>query len=249
MTKNQWIAFDSFRSRFRDQCKAWQSNDAWLGTLEKEAACADGNPEYTLETPIVYNHALDPITEADEIKLILVGDNPGKDEQLEKNRRYLVGQSGKLADGFFRKNPELGIDFRKNVIILNKTPIHTAKTKQLSYICKKDGKRFSALLDETQEWMARETAMLQKALDCDLWLVGYGELRAKGLFTVYADVLGNQYLESEDFYRTSNAVRVYQHFSMNRFSIDLEQNYFKNLSLADNLRAIGYAHRNEILGW
>jgi hypothetical protein len=249
MTKTQWLVFDSFRTRFQKQCETWQANSAWLGPLEKEAADADGNPEYPLETSIVYNRALDSITESDEIKLIVVGDNPGKDEQLEKNRRYLVGQSGKLADGFFRKNPELGIDFRKNVIILNKTPIHTAKTKQLAYICKKDGKRFNNFLNETQEWMARETAQLQKALECDLWLVGYGELRAKGLFAVYADVLGKQYLDAEDFYRTSNAVRLYQHFSMNRFSIDLDQNYFKNLSLADNLRAIGYAHRNEILGW
>ncbi len=36
---------------------------------------------------------------------------------------------------------------------------------------------------------------------------------------------------------------------MNRFSIDLEQGYIKTLSLEDNLRALGYAHRNEILGW
>ena len=60
---------------------------------------------------------MDRLTPDDEIKLIVIGDNPGKDEQLTKNQRYLVGQAGKIADGFFKRNPELGIDFRKNVVI------------------------------------------------------------------------------------------------------------------------------------
>ncbi len=150
MTKTQWEAFSAFRSRFRAQCAVWAETagtapDGWLASLQKEAAVADENPDYPLETPVVYNHSLDAVTENDDIKIILVGDNPGKDEQLEKNRRYLVGQAGKLGDGFFRKNPVLGIDFRKNVIILNKTPIHTAKTKQLAFIRKKGGERFERL--------------------------------------------------------------------------------------------------------
>ena len=84
----------------------------------------------------MYNRSIDDIKKEDDIKIILIGYNPGKDEQLERNRRYLVGQSGKIADGFFRKNPELGIDFRKNVLILNKTPLHTAKTKKLTLLIK-----------------------------------------------------------------------------------------------------------------
>ncbi len=254
MTKEQWNAFTTFRSRFRDQCKFWgetaqnMAPPGWLASLQKEAADADETPPYPIETPIVYNQALDSVVEGDEIKMILVGDNPGKDEQLAVNRRYLVGQAGKLSDGFFRKAPELGIDFRKNVIILNKTPIHSAKTKQLGFIQKKSGAPFIALFEETQKWMARETAALQKGLDCELWLVGYGELRAGNLFSVYAEELGKQYIESGDF-RGINSVRLYQHFSMNRFSIDLTQHYLKNLSLTDNLKAIGYFHRNEILGW
>jgi len=254
MTKTQWEAFSAFRSRFRAQCAVWAETagtapDGWLASLQKEAAVADENPDYPLETPIVYNRTLDAVTENDDIKIILVGDNPGKDEQLEKNRRYLVGQAGKLGDGFFRKNPVLGIDFRKNVIILNKTPIHTAKTKQLSFIRKKGGERFEKIFAETQVWMAKETAALQKELACGLWLVGYGELRKTGLFAVYAAELEKQYCADENDFRGYDAVRVYQHFSMNRFTIDLEQGYMKNLSLEDNLRSLGYAHRNEILGW
>ena len=246
MTNDQWLAFEAFRSRFQAECARWTETTGgptgWLAKLQKEAADADGNPVYPLETPLVYNRALDAITQDDEIRLIVVGDNPGKDEQLEKNRRYLVGQAGKLGDGFFRKNPGLGIDFRKNVIILNKTPIHTAKTKQLAYILKNGGDRFRGLFDETQRWMACETARLTRALGCGLWLVGYAELRAGALFSSYADELARHGIGSND-------VRLYQHFSMNRFSIDLKERYTETLSLEDNLRNIGVFHRREILGW
>lgn len=256
MTKEQWTAFSSFKDRFREQCRLWaiaagkspaDTGALWLASLQKAAADADGNPAYPLQTPIVYNRALDDIGASDSVALIVVGDNPGKDEQLEKNRKYLVGQAGKLGEGFFRKNPSLGIDFRKNAIILNKTPIHTAKTKQLSLLLKSGGARFAELFTETQRWMARETASLQKSLGCDLWLVGYGELRAKGLFSEYAEELGRRYERGGD--PKSDRVRLYQHFSMNRFSIDLAGRADDSLSLGENLRSIGLAHRNEILGW
>ncbi|HNY16508.1 MAG TPA: hypothetical protein PKL75_03570 [Treponemataceae bacterium] len=246
MTNEQWLAFDSFRTRFRERCAAWGAEagnaTGWLATLQQEAAKADATPEYPLENPIVYNHALDAITRDDKVALIVVGDNPGKDEQLEKNRRYLVGQAGKLGDGFFRRNPELKVDFRKNVIILNKTPIHTAKTKQLSYVLKKGGTRFQAIFEDSQRWMARETMELRASLGCGLWLVGYAELRQNGLFAAYAGELA-RYGSADD------AVRLFQHFSMNRFSIDLKERTDPSASLEENLRRIGVAHRREILGW
>jgi len=66
---------------------------------------------YNIETPMVYNHSLDLIEEKDEIYLILVGDNPGKEEQKHSNQRYLVGHSGRVAEGFFKRHKELEIDF------------------------------------------------------------------------------------------------------------------------------------------
>jgi len=257
MTNTQWTAFSSFRDRFRAQCVIWSARANgenqgadWLKKLQQAAADADGNVAYPIQTPIVYNTSLDSLTEADDIKLIVVGDNPGKDEQLEKNRKYLVGQAGKLGDGFFRKNPDLGIRFRANVIILNKTPIHTAKTKQLSHMLKNGGEEFAGLFAETQRWMARETAALQQALGCGLWLVGYGELRQKGLFAAYAEELKKMYRsENSGVSREADEVRLYQHFSMNRFSIDLADRYDKALGLHDNLKTIGISHRTEILGW
>ena len=148
MTKNQFEAFSEFRFEFKSYCKNLNdtfSND--LAPLVKEAAKAD-TPDYPLETAVVYNTALDEITAESQINLIVIGDNPGKDEQLSKNNKYLVGQSGKIAAGFFTRNPQLRTDFRKNVIILNKTPVHTAKTKHLKFLEKNGGTEIKKLIAE-----------------------------------------------------------------------------------------------------
>ena len=42
-------------------------------------------------------------------------------------------------------------------------------------------------------------------------------------------------------------IYLYQHFSMNRFLIDLKDNYDQSLSLEKNLSLLGIKHRNEIL--
>lgn len=291
MTEEQFKAFSTFRDRFRAQVAAWSADAALmaaLALLQKKAADSDGVPAYPIETPIVYNTALDSITQDDDIRLIVIGDNPGKSEQLAINRKYLVGQAGKLAEGFFRRNPELGIDFRRNAIILNKTPLHTAKTRELAMFTNKAvtafkaehggqavsadkaqagrqassafkagsaandrsvAERIAALLDETQRFMAKETAALQKALDtpaspCAIWLVGYAELKERGLFTTYRDVLADEYRG-----RPESNIYVYQHFSMNCFTIDLKKRADSALSLAENLRTIGCEHRKEIFGF
>lgn len=322
MTPDQFTAFSAFRERFRAQVAAWSADAALmdaLASLQKEAAKADGVPDYPIETPIVYNTALDEITENDDIRIIVIGDNPGKSEQLATNRKYLVGQAGKIAEGFFRRNPELGIDFRKNAIILNKTPLHTAKTRELAMFVDKASSaskaggvnkanvaprtrgatqadaalkapvamqadaadkaasdkqtdavsralgaayersvvsaapsvahRIAALLDETQQFMARETAALQKALDtpqspCAIWLVGYAELKPRGLFTTYRDILADEYRA-----RPESELYVFQHFSMNCFTTDLKKRADPDRSLAENLRVIGCEHRKEIFGF
>ena len=136
MTETQWQFFTEFKKNFKEQCSQW--NEVFAAELEplQRAAASKDTPEYSVETGVVYNHALDEVTKETDIKLIVIGDNPGKDEQLQRNQRYLVGQAGKIAAGFFSRNPELGIDFRKNTIILNKTPVHTAKTVHLRQLLK-----------------------------------------------------------------------------------------------------------------
>ena len=277
MTDSQWKAFCDFKKIFIEKIDEWNKRCPQLQVLQEAAAKAANTPSYSFETPIVYNRDLDRFTRDDDIKLIVIGDNPGKDEQLLKNNKYLVGQAGKIADGFFKRNPELGVDFRKNVIILNKTPVHSAKTNQLKHIIKNGGVQVAALIQESQLWMAEQTAKLHSALCSgagadgvapELWLVGYAELKGKGIFIPYRDKLKESYgvctagtdlagangtagtdLLVSGAYAWSKVDGV-QHFSMNRFTIDLgkltEEHSWYSLSLIDRIHKAGDLHKSEI---
>ena len=246
MNNNQWNYFCEFRTAFKQKVLEWNGQVPGLRDLQKKAAELAGTPEYSFENPLVYNTDLDKITQADDIKLIVIGDNPGKDEQLNKNQRYLCGQAGKLADGFFKNHPELGIDFRRNVIILNKTPVHSAKTAQLKTMIKQGGADVENLILDSQKWMARETAKLHQALEgTQLWLVGYSELKEGHFFMPYRYALKESYATSPEAWEK---VFIYQHFSMNRFTIDLKEFSCKNpgLNLRTQLSELGTQHKNEI---
>ena len=96
--------------------------------------------------------------------------------------------------------------------------------------------------------MAKETARLHKALgSTELWLVGYAELKARGIFTLYRDVLKDPYKDDTNAW---DRVFVFQHFSMNRFLIDLKdfRSEHKNLTLKASIEMLGEAHKNEIFG-
>lgn len=256
MTIFQWEYFNNFCNSFKNKVTEWNNQAKSLIVVQNKAKDFFNNVDYELQTPIVYNTALDEITQNDEIKLIVIGDNPGKDEQLAKNQKYLVGQAGKLGNNFFKIHDELGIDFRKNVIILNKTPVHSAKTNHLKKFASFGGKEIEDLIKETQIWMAQETAKLHQNLlkvsenkdFPQLWLVGYSELKEKGIFTDYKNELKKQYQTSEESKNAWDNVFVYQHFSMNRFSIDLKEfsTENKNLDLKTQLKTLGKKHKDEI---
>ena len=254
MNSSQFKIFAGFRDDFRAYCSELSSKfGAVLVPLQKSASQKD-TPSYPLENPVVYNTALDEITEKSEIRLIVIGDNPGKDEQLSKNQKYLVGQSGKIAAGFFRNHPEFKIDFRQNAIILNKTPVHTAKTKHLKYLNENGGSEIRKLIEESQGYMAEKTAELHKNL-CraaenesekpDIFLVGYGELKKNGIFALYNHELKKSYENAKEEW---SRVFVFQHFSMNRFSIDLKNYMEKNpgLEISEAARRLGEMHKKEI---
>ena len=123
--------------------------------------------------------------------------------------------------------------------------MHSAKTTQLKTIAKHGGKKITRLLQESQRWMAEQTAALHTALCTELWLVGYSELKDKGLFSLYRDTLKASC--SEEAWKR---VYVFQHFSMNRFTIDLAD-YIKtgkkeNIPLETNIHELGILHKKEI---
>ena len=260
ITDYQWKIFCDFIDDLKNMVAKWQEQSSNLVDLQKKAAQIAKTPDYSFETPVVYNQALEEISKDNDIKLIVIGDNPGKDEQLAKNNKYLVGQAGKIAEGFFKRNENLGIDFRKNVIILNKTPIHSAKTSQLKTIAKLGGEKIAELIKESQIWMAKRTAQLHTELNSqnfcenqtELWLVGYSELKEKGLFLPYREELKKSYSADEKSKSNWQNVFVFQHFSMNRFTIDLknyiEENCQNHQINRNVLRELGQIHRKEIFG-
>jgi hypothetical protein len=251
VTQAEWVVFSAFREAFRGQVESWNRDfAAELALLQRRAAERD-TPSYPLETPVVYNAALDEVRAEDAVRLIIVGDNPGKDEQRAQNRRYLVGQAGKLGDGFFRARPELGIDFRSDAIILNKTPVHSAKTAHLRALVRSGSPVVRRLVQESQRFMAEQTARLHHALcgsGCMLWLVGYAELKPRGIFSEYRDALLRAYECGAS--PAWSRVLVFQHFSQNRFSVDLKGSCGGTVptdgTLAQRLFELGTRHKTEI---
>lgn len=248
MTEEQWQYFIDFRERFMDKCREilQKGEKLSLKKFQKKILDSGKTPFYPIENSVVYNRNLDKVKNESRIDYILVGDNPGKNEQLEANSSYLVGLSGKIGERFFKNNPVLKTDFRENIIILNKTPVHSPKTKDLWDLIKLSNGELFPLLNESQIWMAEETFLLAQKLDCPVWIIGYGELKQKGVFSKYGEKLTE--LASKE---PCVPVLLFQHFSMNRFTIDLNAYMKKNpgLSLTDALIALGTGHRKAVLGW
>lgn len=251
MTDKQWEFFCTFKTSFKKLCEEKTSfnHDAILTELQQKIARNNAVPAYPVETNVVYNTELETISKDSRIKAILVADNPGKNEQLAQNKRYLIGQAGKLGDKFCREHPELGIDFRTNLLILNKSPLHTAKTALLKkllsdYEKETRTKRLEDFFTESQVFMAESAYYLQQAFCCPLLIVGYGELGEKKIFKIYWKTLRR-------FYEKGSAEQLlcFQHFSMNRFTIDLKQNYDETRTLKENLQALGSKHRQRIFGF
>jgi hypothetical protein len=244
MNKAAYGAFCECRDNFRAITQDIQNSLPNLQELQQTLIDSREGPHYHVDTPVVYNNALDDINEDSDIRLIFVADNPGRREQSVLNRRYLIGPSGKIAETFFRNEPALGIDFRKNVIILNKTPVHTPRTACLKELCLLGGEKLRAAIDDSQVKMAALLSDFFNALHIPVWISGYSEMRKRGVFEQYTsavrDLLQRGIIDK-------NNVFLYRHFSMNQFTIDLRQKIREGESAGDALRRIGSAYRDRIL--
>jgi hypothetical protein len=245
MDKKTWDAFDAARERCKAYIDGLSRSLPELRAHQQALADSRPGPAYTVETPILYNSALDKLARDDEVRLILVADNPGRREQAAENRRYLAGPSGKIAERFFREHPELGIDFRRQAIILNKTPVHTPRTGELRELCKAGGPALARAVSESQRFMAALLPEFQRAFpSVPVWITGYSEMRKGGIFEAYTETLKNCYPDS-----LRQRLFLYRHFSMNQFTIDLYRQAAPGESLGETLERVGRAYRLRILGW
>jgi hypothetical protein len=248
VNKKTWNSFTAVREQYRAAVEELAEKLPQLRKIQQKLVNRRTGPVYTVETAVVYNHALDEIDPKDDIKLILVADNPGRREQAAENRRYLVGPSGKIAEKFFRDNPELGIDFRKNVLILNKTPIQTPRTAELKELCRLGGPALTEALRDSQLTMVRILGEFCRCLkEAPVWIIGYSEMKQGGIFEPYTRALGELAASKTAGRPLRERLFFYRHFSMNQFTIDLHRQALPKETLPDALNRIGAAYRERIL--
>lgn len=248
MTETQWIEFQKLRQSYKRYIDELSRSLPQLGRLISQLLEERSVLTYPVETPIVYNQALEQVNKDSQIKLILVADNPGQREQSAEYRRYLVGPSGKLADSFFRKHSDLGINFHQQVLILNKTPIHTPRTGELRDLERLGGHEITLALEQSQREMACLAYQFHAlfAPETDLWIIGYSEMGRGKLFEAFTETLQTAYAENS---RSNKSIYLYRHFSMNQFSIDFNKQHLASESTRETLQRIGYQYRKRILGW
>ncbi len=207
-----------FRDMIRSMTKKLSESSPKLGDVQEELIGA----RYTVKNPIVYNKDLCKVNPA-EIKLILVADNPGRNEQANESYLDLDGASGKMAKNLLVDNSVYGIkDFRKNVLVLNKTPIHTPATEDLRKLCRREkemgGHLIKDELEISQEKMASILLQFHKALDVPVWIVGCSKLN--GLFKSFTKKLYELYQGEPNLFKD---VLVFCHFSYGGFARDLKK--------------------------
>jgi hypothetical protein len=251
MKKSAWRGFAGARDRFRALTETLGRELPELQTLQEKLIRGRSGPAYPVETPVVYNRALDEAGPDTEFRLILVADNPGRREQAAENRRYLVGPSGKMAEKFFQDHPAWGIGFRENVLILNKTPIHTPRTLELRDLGQ--GGSPPALAALAQGLESSQRTMAELLLDFHLalapipvWIIGYSEMRRGGVFQTYTETLRALY---QNRVSRREELLLFRHFSMNQFTIDLKRQRQAGESPEESLTRIGTSYRERILGW
>ena len=242
--------FSALRDGFRARVAEWSATLPGLADAQRRLAEATGDTGYAVETPIVYNRALDEVGPDDDIAWLVVADNPGKREQEAAMNRYLVGRSGQAAERFFAR--ELGVDFRRQVVVVNKTPVHTPKTAQLRKLARIIPEA-GPVLEESQRYMAALVPELQACLGARVWVMGLSELRPKGLFEAWRAALNEAYrlADADALGRSlpapSKGLYGFNHFSMGSFATDLKRRRASGEPVVDAVLRIGAENRPRLL--
>lgn len=127
-----------------------------------------------------------------KLKFIIVGDNPGNKEYIEK--RFFIGPSGIELRKHFKEN-NLCHDFDVECRIFNKSFIHTTKTKDLETIIPIVG---IELFEEIQIVCANEVAELSNRYSLPILIFGKSNLGKNLLFDVFWKILNQKTLNKEN---------------------------------------------------
>ena len=227
MTKEQFKKFCCFRNEFKKQIALW--NEEYNKVLKEKIESLSG---CEITNSFIYNEKLDEINENDNIKYIWIQDNPGYNEMLQN--RYAVGASGKAGQNFM-KNEGLAEDFDREVIVLNKSPIHTKVTAVLSKLKNRE------IQDETQRYMAKAIFTVHNIFECDLWILGISNL--KGIFGTFSKDMEKLYKNSA----LNKKMFLYYHFSQGQFkkAYNLEANTLGTDDPDKILESIGIKNRKK----
>lgn len=222
---------------FRNRVLSWEKSHPHL--CDEISALIPEN-KYPLEHTIVYNTDLNKISGEMDIKLIVVADNPGKDEQLDANQAYLVGKSGVVMKNLLLKHNIVHLP-EQQIIILNKTPIHTASTLLLKKL-----KQHKELVTESQQYMAQLLHDIHTLFPAPVWIVGMSEIRKKGLFEPWLN-------EINRLYKPDNPLRekllFFKHFAYGNFTKDINSTLdeYPHLTVEEAIEKRGQEYANTIL--
>lgn len=227
MTKNQFEKFEKLRIEFREKINFW--NEKYNQIFKEKIEQIEG---YDITNSFIYNEKLDDLTEKSDIKYIWIQDNPGYNEMLQS--RYAVGASGKAGQNFL-ESTGLVSSFDKEVIVLNKEPIHTKVTANLSKLKNKE------LQEETQIYMSDLIYRFQKIFECDLWILGLSNLNS--IFKPFKESIKLLYKEE----KLNKKVFLYYHFSQGQFkkAYNLREKELNTNDTQKILNSIGIENRKK----
>ncbi len=230
MTESQFLDFLNVKKIFKKEIE-----NLTLATPDlAEEILSIQDKSYEMLNPLVYNEKFDDVTKDFNIKYIWVTDNPGVKECQQK--RYGVGSSGSAGKNFM-ESYGLVEDFDREVLILNKSPIHTRVTADLAKL-----KSMGPVYGDCQKLMAKLCFDLHSILDCELWILGTSNL----------DKIFNPFkTEFNNFYKAGllvNKVFLYNHFSQGQFKKAYNIYNKENPDLSPNelCRLIGAENRNKL---
>lgn len=165
-----------------------------------------------------------------KLKFIIVGDNPGNKEYIEK--RFFIGPSGIELRKHFKEN-NLCFDFDIECKIFNKSYIHTTKTKELENIVPIIGEE---LFSDIQIECANEIAHLSNEYNLPILIFGKSNIGNNLLFDAFWLALNKSIIQKENILVFNHPAPPYFKF---KEEWDFYKGRFENESPLNLLKKIG----------